>query len=205
MLVMGSPILGMNFSLSSLILNKEGLFRKVWIPCGLSERIFLTDDMTKILELIEVDFDEYNEKQGPDAYNLLVNSPYYDLEPIIGYPKNNSKAIVEFRAYLINNKIAQVFPPKRVRTERIEAILGIELRDRVDEIKNTLTVFHKERSKKYQGVLILPFLGDYDKRDFSTDMPIFYNSFDSDYEFKKFIVDNTTEEIAKKFLEVKNQ
>lgn len=87
-------------------------------------------------------------------------------------------------------------------TERIEKILGIELKNRIDKAKYVLAEFDKVKSKKFNGKFLLPYLGNYPKNNFSTSIPKFIESFGERYLFMEFIVDNNIEEIAKKFKEV---
>jgi len=199
MRILDNSILGRNFRLSSLVLNADGLHRLI-IVGNKSHLLFLTNDAAKITELIDVKFDDVNNKPPEEAFPFLLESEYFHPYVFMSDRVEKSKLITEFKEWLqVREFKTRTHNP--VRTERIEAILGIELRSRIDKIKFVLAEFDNAKSK-FNGKTILPYLGNYSPTNFSTSFPKFKESFGDDYLFMEFIVDNDIEAIAKKFKEV---
>jgi len=133
------------------------------------------------------------------AYQVLIDSPYFKTSVFL---ENNSdsKQLEEFKEFVIIREFKTEYIP--IRTTRVEEILGINLSEEVKNTKYILENAIPALSTKYGGKHLLPYLGDYNVRNFSADFPKFKNSFNSEFEFFKFIVGHSIEEIAEKFLEV---
>lgn len=114
--------------------------------------------------------------------------------------KKGSDFMVQFKQWLIDNEV----PSKEgeaIRTERVEKILGIELKSQVERVRYLYSKNSLVRAK-LQGHLMLPYMGDYSQTNFSRDFPRFKNSFETKLDFMEFCIEHSIEEIAHKFLEV---
>ena len=89
--------------------------------------------------------------------------------------------------------------PVLIRTARIEKILGIELRSQIDLYYRVLENFAKEGKKKFNQMKDKLLASGYVPQNFSTDIPRFQKSFGGYFEYKKFMVDSTVDEIVTRF------
>ena len=197
MKILGNPILGKIFAGSSLSLKEDGLYRKIH---GNSNNyyIFLTNDVEKICELLDLDFKTIDKISNEAAYDLIIKSTHFTRDCfLLGKKDVHSKAIYHFREYL-ESKPSDACPGKPIRTEKIEKVLGIEIRNFIDDIKR---IFNTP-NERLSGAKLLPYLGDYDKRNFEKHFKEFNKQFKTNYEYQKFLKDNTYQEIAKKFREI---
>ena len=165
--------------------------------------LFLTNDVDKITELMGVSFDELNDVPNEEAFPVLLKSEYFHPYMFTTDKVEESKAIIEFRTWLQSVKDVPVREHNPIRTERIEQILGKQLKTKIDKIKLVLDQFDIAKHK-FQGKQLLPYLGDYSPTNFSTSFPKFKSSFETDFEFMEFIVDSSVEEIAVKFKQINN-
>ena len=136
MKILGNPILGKIFSGSSLSLNDEGLYRKILGKYG-SYKIFLTKDVKLICELLELDFDLMDEIDEEDAYEIIMDSPYFNHECFEGGKKmDRSTSLSKFLAYYEDYPIRKTCGERKaIRTAKIEQILKIDLRSMIDSVK----------------------------------------------------------------------
>lgn len=74
MKILGNSVLGYNFGRYGLALKEDGLYKTVKIDGQASQYIFLTNDPEKILEIIEVDFEDVDFKEGEEVFPILVSS-----------------------------------------------------------------------------------------------------------------------------------
>lgn len=198
MKILGSPIIGKNFRCSGLTLTDKALVKRVVVG-NKSHDIFLTSDISQICSLMDIKLEDLTDVPIEKAYQVLIDSPYFKTSVFL---ENNSdsKQLEEFKEFVIIREFKSEYIP--IRTTRVEEILGINLSEEVKNTKYILENAIPALSTKYGGKHLLPYLGDYNVRNFSRDFPKFKNSFNSEFEFFKFIVGHSIEEIAEKFLEV---
>lgn len=197
MKILGNPILGKIFAGSSLSLKEDGLYRKV-VGHSNTYNIFLTDDVEKICDLLDLDFETLDESPREDVYDLIINSTHFTRDCfLLGKKADHSIAIYEFRQYL-ESIPSDGCPGKPIRTEKIEMVLHIEIREFIDEIKRIFST----PNEKLSGAKLLPYLGDYDKRNFQEHFKTFNEQFKTKYDYQKFLKDNTYEKIAEFFKKI---
>jgi len=198
MRILNNPILGKIFAGSSLKLNNDGLFRKILVN-NRQEFIFLTNNVKSICDILEIDFDEFDKSEGNKSYDIIINSKYFNSECFELKDAKHSTAIKLFLDYLDNEKY-QSCPGIYIRTEHIENIIQIPLRNRIDDMKRVLSAPHQTLS----GEKLLPYLKNYDKRNFQKHFENFHKSFSSFYDEKKFLLDKDIEEISKYYKQINN-
>jgi len=194
MRILNNAILGKNFSMSGLSLKESGLYKKIKGKNDEPFYIFLTDDVSKITELMDVKFEDIDGIES-NSYEIILNSPFFNN--FIFFSKyGENKALTSFYDYLIDNNIEKDETYKRIKKTRINEILNINLHEIIDEKLAVLLNFDK---KKYSGIELIKHSPDYNLRNWKTDFDKLYNSFETDFDFKKFVVEHSAEEIAKKF------
>lgn len=201
MYILGNPILGKNFRQSSLILNEDGLYRLIQVN-GMSERIFLTNDIHKILELLDLKLEDLDNKIDEDAFIQLVACPYFRLDKFMGHEVERSRELETFRLFLLTQEKHWMERPNRfeaIRTERLEKVLGLELRSKFDRMKIILTDFPHQFKRKFNGTKALLIESGYNPQNFSKDIPKFYDSFKTELEVMEFFVDGTIQDIVDRF------
>ena len=203
MYVIGNPILGKIFKRSQLILNQDGLWRRVKInPSGKYKDIFITKNPVDILALLEIDYDDFNNAEDEGAYELVMNSPYANLLIFSEGKPKGSVALEGFRQYLL--KVEAKIPPtnvsKPIRTEYIEAVCGIELRENIDETKEILNSPSKNKFNQMKDELLKR---GYVPQDFSTDIPNFLGSFKDNFEYLKYLNETDVEDAVQRFIKIK--
>jgi len=197
MRVLNNTILGKNFSMSGLSLKESGLYKKIKGKNDEPFYIFLTDDVRKITELMDVKFEDIDGIES-NSYEIILNSPFFNN--FIFFDKfDKNKALTSFYNYLIENNIEKDSNYKRITKTRINEILNINLHETIDEKLAVLLNFDK---KKYDGSELIKHSTEYNLRNWKSDFDRLYNSFETDFDFKKFIVERTAEEIAKKFTDL---
>ena len=199
MYVIGNPILGKIFKRSQLILNQDGLWRRVRVVSGKHKDIFITKNPVDILALLEIDYDDFNNAEDEGAYELVMNSPYANLLIFSEGKPKGSVALEGFRQYLL--KVGAEIPPtnisKPIRTEYIEAVCDIELRDEIDRTKEILNSPSKNKFNQMKAELLKR---GYVPQNFSRDIPNFMGSFKNNFEYLKYLDDNDIEDVVSKFL-----
>ncbi len=197
MKILGNPIISKNFKSSKLHLNNTGLYRKVSIENGFSHLIFISDDIVKIMQLLDIDFDKINDELKND-YDILLSSKHFNTKIFFeNRSKNPAKDLIDFALYLNENNI-EILPFEKISIEKINNLFNIDLNSLVNEVTFVLDNYNKVRSSKINGRLFLKFLPEYNPRNFSTDIPNFTASFE-EYEYKKYVVHSNIETIVKDF------
>ena len=194
MRVLNNAILGKNFSMSGLSLTESGLYKKIKGKNDNPFFIFLTNDVRKIMELMDVKFEDIDGIES-NSYEIILNSPFFNNFIFFSkYEKN--KALTSFYNYLIDNKIEKDETYKRITKTRINEILEINIHKTIEEKLTVLLNFDK---KKYSGIELIKHYPEYNLRNWKTDFDKLYNSFETDFDFKRFVSEHTNREIAKKF------
>ena len=194
MKVLNNSILGKNFRMSGMKLNEEGLFKIVKSKNDEPYYIFLTNDVRKITELMDVKFEDIDGIES-NSYEIILNSPYFN-NYIFFEKYENSRALTSFYTYLIDNNIKKDTTYKRISKTRTSEILNIDLHKMIED---KLAVILHFDIKKYDGKTIKKHIPEYDLRNFRKDFTILYESFETKFDFQKFIVEHSEEEIAKQF------
>lgn len=195
MRILNNDILGKNFKISNMKLSENGLFKTIKEKNKELYDIFLTDDVEIICEIMDIKFMDIDKKTTDESNEIILKSPYFNNYIFFtGYKQN--KTLTEFYNYLIKNDITIDKKYKRISKTRVGEILGFDLYEIIKEKKNILLSFDK---RKYSGKVIIEHF-DFDLTYYSLFFDKFFNSFDSDFEFKKFVVENTEYEISKRFV-----
>lgn len=205
MYVLGNPILGKNFRWSSLVLNEKGLHKLVRVDLGKrgvrEHRFPLTDDVDKILALLQLKLEDINDKPIEEAYEVLTECVFFRLDKFIGDQPEKSKELEDFRLYLLKQDEIWVEQTRKfdvsmpIRTTMVEEILGLELRDKIDHIKNVLTNSEKAYQQKFNAMKVLLLEDGYVPQNFSKDLPKFKAHFGDSFGFMEGMLMNTTEEL----------
>ena len=193
MRILNNPILGMNFARYGLVLNEKGLYKRVKTKNKCHE-LFLTNDVVKIVELIDIDFKTLSDEKEESAYVHLLGSKYI-LKDLFIKPRGKDRQITNFSKFIINSGINK-FESEPIRTKRVESILGIELKSKILETRRILANYE---SNKFVGKKILPYLDNYDIRNFPNDIQKFKSGFETKLDFMKFMIDSTLEEVVERF------
>lgn len=207
MYVLGNPILGKAFRRFGLALNESGLHKVVRVDdpkSGRTEhRFFLTDDIHKILELLNIKLDDISTTISEDAYAHLMGCPHIQLNMFMGNEPEKSKELESFRQFLNNQSALGVEITDEVepiRTARVEEVLGIELRDRIDSTRLILAEFPKVYKPKFEAMKVLLLKGGYVPQNFSKDLPKFNESFGGQFNYMEGFVNSTAEELCERYL-----
>jgi len=201
MRILNNPILGMIFNRYSLVLNDEGLHRKIHIDGMPSQTFFLTDDVRKISDLVGLDFDTIDKLAEEDAFPEIVNSPCFILGLFKNRDETGSTSLDAFFKFVDSNTIEDK-PAIPINTERVERILGIEIFDKIIEYKFVMTNYHLHRNPKFNKMKAKLIQNGYKPQNFSKDLPVFNDSFSSDYEYWKFFVMQDVDIIYERYIVV---
>lgn len=206
-------ILGKNFRRSSLVLNEEGLHRLVRVDLGKQGvqeyRFFLTGDVNKILALMDLRIDAIEDRNDEDVYVRLMVNKYFQLHMFYGDKEEKSKELENIRQFLISYEMDEEdkdFIDKMerlpIRTERVETILGLELREKIDHIKFLIENFQSAYKPKFEAMKVLLMKDGYAPQNFSKDLPTFRKSLGDKLEKMEFWISNTPEEIFEHYKKV---
>ena len=186
MKILDNAILGKNFRLSNMKLNDNGLFKVITGRNNEPFEIFLTDNPAEICELMYINFEDIDKTGGNKSFELLLDSPYFNNYIFFtGYEK--SKLLTLFYNYLTENEVVIDKTYKRITKTRVNDVLNINLHKIIEEKLNILLNFDK---KDYSGLTIKEYAPDVDLRNYFEYSQRFYNSFENDFAFKTFIVEN---------------
>jgi len=203
MYVLGNPILGKNLRRSGLILNEEGLHKLVRLDLGKhgikEHRFFLTGDINKILALMDLKLEDISDRNNEDVYMLLASNQYFRVELFKDKPKKPSRELGDISDFLIGldpEQMECVDSVERlpIRTVRVEEILGIELREKIDHIKFVLTNSGGNK-RKFQQIKMALLDNGYVPQNFSKDLPKFKNSFGDSFGYQEAFVMQSVEEL----------
>lgn len=204
MYVLGNPILGKMFRGTGLVLTPESLCKEIRTSND-KVRLVLTNDPAKILELIDIDYNSVKDLSDTDMFPHYLASEYFKLSEFTQEPKDGKPLLLaKFSEFLKDYSLTATVRDnyKAIRTARVSEVLGISnLKDQFENAKRILKAYPSHKQKKVQGKYFLPFLGDYDVRNFEEDFKRFNDSFLSLYERKEFVVDHSLEEIVERFKE----
>lgn len=198
MVVMTNPVLGIFYSLSSFKLNKDGLYKKVYGPNKETYLLFLTNDVRKILEVFDIDFDVFDNSDNIDEINKIIcSSPYTDIPKYLNI-KINDKCIKlsNFTEWLNNNP--EYIIAGKLRTQRVSDVLGINIAERVNTTQDIIDKYLPNKRTKMVGIRFLESLSDYDKNNFNDDFKSFIKS-KSELDHMSMVVNNSFEEILEEF------
>lgn len=196
--ILANPILGKNFRQSSLVLNDKGLWRLIRVG-ELTEFLFLTNDVRKIVELLDLKFEDVNNRFAEEVYVHLITSPYFNTHYFINSKEEKSPQMEHFRQFLLQNEEIWTHVGNEffvVRTERIEQILGIEIRDKIDNIKRVLEKVPKLYKSNFNQMKKLLLEGGYKPQNFSKDLAKLNRQFNTKIAYWQFFVDQTPEQIV---------
>lgn len=200
MVVLGNPILGTILSRFGLVLKQDGLYKRINVDGLPDEEFFLTDDVRDICKLFGIDFDEFNDAQGEDAFKLIMGCETFVQYMFLNRGETSSTLLQEFRKYVEENELENN-DFILIRTKRVEDILGIELRSKIDSYYRVLNGYEKSGKNNFNKMKDVLLADGYTPQNFSTDIPRFKDSFESYFEYKKFMLDSSTSEIVKRFRE----
>jgi hypothetical protein len=188
MRVLNNPILGMIFNRYSLVLNNEGLHRKIHIDGMPEQTFFLTDDVRKIAELVGLDFDEFDQAREDDkAFPLITKCSGFIIGLFLNRNESGSTTLDAFYNYVDNTDLEENTPVP-INTERVEEVLGIKILDKINEYKFVMSNYNLHRNPKFNGMKAKLIENGYAPQNFSKDLPVFNDSFSSEYDYWKFFV-----------------
>lgn len=196
MKILGNPVLGKIFRYNGLILTDFGLYKKVVVN-NFHTKFLLTKDVQLIVSLLKLDYELINGVDNYIAFPHLVSSPHFDHSK---YTKEEtqSTALIEFSNWFNKpeNNHTNTYVP--LRTVEVESILGIELREKIDNAKMVMTEYNNHKFK-FDGSVFIKNIEGYDKTNLNTHIPNFKKSFETTFDFQKFIVESKISEIIEKF------
>lgn len=200
MRVLNNPILGMIFNRYALVLNDEGLHRKIHIDGMPSQTLFLTDDVRKIAELVGLDFDEFDQaREDEQAFPLITKCSGFIIGLFLNRNESGSTTLDAFYNYVDNTDLEEN-TPVAITTARVEEILGIKILDKINEYKFVMSNYHLHRNPKFNAMKAKLIQNGYKPQNFSTDIPRFNDSFSSEYEYWKFFVTQDVDTIYERFI-----
>lgn len=198
MVIMTNPVLGALYSLSSFKLNKDGLYKKVYGSDKKKYLLFLTNDVRKIVEVFDIDFDELDNNDNIDEINKIIcSSPYTDIPKYLNIEINDKCiALSNFSEWLDNNP--EYIIDGTLRTQRVSDVLGIDITERVNTTRDIIDKYLPNKRAKMLGIHFLESLSDYDKNNFNDDFKSFIKS-KSELDHMRMVVNNSFEEILEEF------
>lgn len=197
MRVLSNPILGSMFKRYRLILNDEGLFREVCVNQS-KEYFFITDDVRVICNIIDIDFDKFNDLIDTEVFDLITNSSIFNFNIFVNRKPVKSELLTIFRTYVYDKNIINE-NSEHITYERIKNITGIDIESKIEYIKLILTDFDTIGKDKFNLLKRNLIDSGYDVTNFSTDIPNFKNSFINEFEYKKFMVETNDDSIVNYF------
>lgn len=199
MRVLGNSILGTIFSRYSLMLNDKGLYRKVKVDGQPSANIFITDNPKTICEILGIDFNRFDESNGEDAYIHIIGSETFPKNLFLNDRKSSNNVILfrEFLGeFLENNTLDREYTP--IDSDRVGDITGMDLKRKVEYYKFILNS-KQEVAEKFNKMKSTLIDNGYDVKNFSTDIPNFMNSFESLFEYKRFLMESDLNTLLEEF------
>ncbi len=211
-------IMGKTFHKFGLSYGWEGLFYKFRNSHGSNTRdILLTNDARKIFAFGGYDYDRY--LKGFDTleeiFNFCIDSKYFDAEMFqmenlksIDKKRNRKRGSYHlFLNYLKDNNINTKYPFEKEKVTYlpmiaeyfIESGLRIQLAklQEEDRINNVI-------SQKFNGDMIMGWLPNLQGRELGMAIGKFKESFDSEEDYREFILNSTYDVIYKSFIEIYN-
>jgi hypothetical protein len=198
MVITTNAVLGLIYAQSSFKLNKDGLHKKVYGSNNEPHLLFLTNNVRKIIEVFDIDFDTFDMCNDTDEINKLIcSSPYTNINKVLNI-KTKEKCIMisEFQQWVNDNPSYNI--DGKLRTQRVSDVLGIDIESKVSNMRYLIDNFLVNKRSKMVGVRFLESLPDYNKYNFNEDFRNFIKS-KSNYEHMDMVVNKTFEEILGEF------
>lgn len=179
MYILNNAILGKVLNKYALLLNGEGLYRKIRIDGHEDFKIFLTSDVRKIAEIFDLDFDTLSDKRDEEGCEFIKTSPYFNAE-VFSYITKSDKGCLQIE--MMSNLITDEDLEKKVLpidTARVMEVLGDDtLLDRINYFKEVLPKAYKAYKSKFDAMKKSIIDSGYDVRNFAMDLPSFMDTFD---------------------------
>jgi len=207
--VKANPILETILRRYALVLNQEGLHRVIQVKNHNNYFIKITDDIRKIVEMFDLDFDTFNKlKDHVEFCEYVKTSPYF-LPRLFQRERDgdsDSDLINCMRSMIFIDDLKQERKP--INTERVMFVMGDNnnvLLSQINYYKQILPLA-VSNFKSFFNLMkkLLIENHSYDVRKFSTDLPKFRKLFKSYWEYKIYFQTNHINDIVKKYLETSN-
>ena len=204
MYILNSAILGKVLNKYALTLNSNGLYRRIRLDNRPDYFIFLTDDVRKIAEIFALDFDTLSEKRDEEGCEYIKTSTYFNAEVFTFHNEKKSCEAIDMMSNLITDEDLEkeVLP---IDTARVMEVLGMDdLLDRINYFKDVLPKAHKGYKGKFESLKQMIIEDGYDVRNFSRDLPSFFDSFDDNTEMVIRFHEEGTETMFDRFMLIAN-
>lgn len=185
--VLGNSVLGKIFRGSGLLLNNDGLYRFIKVKKGSNNfdtyKLFLTNDVNKICELLEMTPEDFN-TDDDIVFAKLATSPYVNLDHFNGLEDVDAYHIANFSKWIVSQKLNGIeFPEhgrKTIRTVKVQEVLGFEYSNTVDRIKYLLSNGASIYKSKFEAMKKELINVDYNFKNFQTDLDNFFANLGGD-------------------------
>ncbi len=207
MYVLGNPVLSRLFQTQRLKLNHKGLFYPNKKGNGIGYDIFITNDVKKILSLIDINFDDVDNMDENVFFPIVANSPHFKLHRFIeDISEGECRQLASMALYLKSEPKPQYTTVYKNIT--LDNLFDFFKEENFNEIY-TKTVYNLENysliKRKFNGQVILKNVPDYDRRKLSTTIPHFNHSyFPNNIERDFFILSSSEKDLVNEFLKVTN-
>ena len=203
MRILGNPILGKIFRSSGLVLCDDGLHKGIRLENKQIHKIFLTNDVKIITELLELDFDLIDKTPIEDVLPIIQKSDFFNPEYfVLDFGEvSTSKDLTLMSDFLkYNPSLVSDRFIKRIRTTKLEEVLNTPLKEMFEDTRFILENYRTRYKNKFEQMKrdIIP--NGYDPRNFQEDIAKFHNTFGEDLESETFFTKANQEEFTNRFL-----
>ena len=204
MKIMNNALLGRNLSFYGMSLNTTGLYYlNKDANCDVRHRILLTLNPAKVVGLMGMDFDEVDEANEEEFFQMLIACPFFKKKYFKEDFSNGKNLSVERFTKLINSTEFDPAYEKITMEMLFEYFKEEKFKEQYDRSREIIR--NLDKIQKVDGKLILKHLPSYDKTKFSTTLPYFYESFilkKDKLEADDLLMNKPEEELVEMFLEV---
>jgi hypothetical protein len=193
-----NPIISRNFMYSNLKYTEKGLF---YVNKSDNNRddIFITDDQTVILSLLDLNADEVESATKAEFFEMISKNRKFRISKFYDAKEKTSDLIKEFANYLTN--CVDTYPTFSPVNFSDFATINPNFYDLLKESISWLTET-KDAKKKFSGLTVKKYNPDYDMTKLATTIPMFMKSFPSKRDYELFLIKTDEEAIHQHFMYV---